>query len=103
MVHYQTHTSGFAANVVAATAGKRIRVQRVILSTAINTQFTLKQDIGGASDAAIGPTFEGRAGAGPMDLRFRKEQPQTAPGVALGYESTGIGNYGVWIEYDLVA
>lgn len=103
MVYFQTHTSGFSSNVISATAGRRIRVRRLILTTAVNTQFTIRQDVGGASDAAIAMTIEGRAGAGAIDLHFKSEMPQTAAGLALGYDATGIGNYGVWIEYDLVA
>jgi len=100
-VYFQSHTTGFNANVISAVPGKRIRVRRLIFSTAVNTSFTLRQDVGGGNQADIAATLQGRTGAGAMDLRFEQEMPQTAPGEALGYFTDGFGNYGVWIEYDL--
>jgi len=101
-VYFQSHTDGFSGNVVAAVAGKRIRVRRLIVSTSVNTGFTLRQDVGGPDQADVAPTLQGRTGGTAIDLRFDREAPQTAPGKALGYFTDGIGAYGVWIEYELV-
>jgi hypothetical protein len=101
-VYYQSHTTGFNDNAIGAVAGKRIRVRRLIVSSAVNTSFTLKQDVGGPDQADVSPAFQVRNGSAGVNYRFPREAPEAAPGKALGYMTDGIGNYGVWIEYDLV-
>ena len=61
-VYFQTHAGLFSGEAVAAVADKRIRVRRFILTSSINQSVTLKQDVGGASDAAICCTLYARSG-----------------------------------------
>lgn len=101
-VYFQTHAGLFSGEAVAAVADKRIRVRRFILTSSINQSVTLKQDVGGASDAAICCTLYARSGGSAIDLRFDESQPQTGAGLSLGYTADAAGDYAVWIEYDVV-
>jgi len=100
-VYFQTHSAMFSGGVVAAVAGKRIRVRRIIVTSSVNQTLTLKQDPGGASEAPLLCTLYARSGGAALDLAFDASPPQTAPGLALGYTTDAAGDYGVWLEYDL--
>lgn len=100
-VYFKSHNTSFNSTAIAAVAGKRIRVRRLIVTSAINTRITLQQDLGGPNQADIAPVLESRQGGSPIDLSFPDECPQTAVGESLGYVASAIGDYGIWIEYDL--
>ncbi|RMF71779.1 MAG: hypothetical protein D6744_17495 [Planctomycetota bacterium] len=103
MAVYSATLSGVISVASAvASPGKRVRIRRLIVTTAVNGSLTLKQDIGGADETAVFPTIQARAQGPALDLYFDREMPQTAPGLALGFESGVAGDHGIWIEYDLV-
>lgn len=101
-VYFGNFTSLTNMNVVAGVVGKRIRVNRLIFTTSVNGTCTLVQDVGGAGEAALTCAFQGRSGGAALDFAFARERPQTAAGLALGVSGDGFGNWGLWIEYELV-
>ncbi len=101
-VYFGTFSTVTNTNIIAAVAGKRVCVNRLIFSTSVNAGFTLYQDVGGASEAAISCAFQGRSAGTALNLEFADEKPQTGAGLALGIQCDGVGNWGLWIEYELV-
>lgn len=100
--YFVSNLTSTTATVSPAVAGKRIRIRRLIISTSINGSIEFKQDVGGPSEAIVLPQLEARATGPALDLAFERELPQTAPGLALGYESAIAGEHGIWVEYDVV-
>lgn len=102
-VYFATHQAGIAQVAVLGTAGKRIRVRRLIVSTDTNSTFVLQQDVGGAAQADVSPRFQARAGGTALNFSFPNEKPETAPGHSLGYLIDAVSaTSAVWIEYDIV-
>lgn len=87
--------------IVAAVAGKQIRVRRVILCTDSNAAFYLRN----GSDAAIAPAIILRpAGTCLADITYRDVLPQTPAGSAmkLYYGGAVLTTHSIWLEYVLV-
>lgn len=101
-VYFATHAAETSATIAAAVSGRRIRIRRVIVSTAANGGVEFKQDVGGGSEARILPELQARSTGPALDFSFDKELPQAAPGLSIGYESAIAGDHGIWVEYDVV-
>ena len=101
-VYFASNLTSTTATISPPVAGKRIRIRRLIVSTSVNGGIEFKQDIGGSSEAIVLPQLEARSTGPALNLAFARELPQTAPGLALGYESAIAGQHGVWVEYDVV-
>lgn len=99
---FWSHLSAEVRTIASGVSGKRLRIRRLIVSSAASGAFTFLEDPGGPNQAAILPILQLRAGDSGLDLRFDEEIPQTAPGESLGYETFITAAHGVWVEYDIV-
>lgn len=95
-VAYRDSSTG---ELVPATAGKIIRVRRLLITTDATASFKLKH-----SGGDITPSFYLRqAGTSVLDVRFERDVPQSPRGANLEVFTPVIGaSYSVWVEYELV-
>jgi len=101
-VYFATHLGAGTSTIASAVSGRRIRIRRLIVSTATSGGIEFKQDIGGGSEARILPELQARSTGRALDFTFDGEIPQAAPGLSIGYESAIAGDHGIWVEYDVV-
>ncbi len=100
-IYFADHAAPSAGTVVMPTGDTRVRVRRLLVTTAANGVVRLKQNPG-PQEVLLTPSLQARAAGPPMDLSFTREYPQTEVEASLGYVTEIDGPHSIWIEYELV-
>jgi hypothetical protein len=90
--------------LVAAVAGKVIRVRRLTVSTEGNGWFQLRHSMGKGGEGDVTQKYYLQiAGTNVLDLAFERDMPQTPRGTSLGVATNlMMTSYSVYVEYELV-